>query len=128
MDNFGLNTDFSNEDVKKQYFLRFIKQLSDWYSNGKTPELASEDIRFSLELQKQKLQSLGLDMQIQFRKPDAGNGSTGVLTYGDSVFENFIIGASKHITTKISNSQKEIFSSDAEGGLTIIMQNPKQGG
>ena len=129
MEEYGMNNNNNNSDghEMKQHFQRFAKQLSDWYCDGKTPGLASQDTRFTLELQKQKLQSLGLDMQIQFRKPDAGNGSTGVLTYGDSVFENFIIGASKHITTKISNSQKEIFSSDAEGGLTIIMQNPKQG-
>ena len=129
MEEYGMNNNNNNSDghEMKQHFQRFAKQLSDWYCDGKTPGLASQDTRFTLELQKQKLQSLGLGMQIQFRKPDADNGSTGVLTYGDSVFENFIIGASKHITTKISNSQKEIFSSDAEGELTIIMQDPKEG-
>ena len=90
MDNCGLNTDFSNEDVKKQYFLRFIKQLSDWYSNGKTPELASEDIRFSLELQKQKLQSLGLDMQLQIQKQEGKSNDSAPLSYADNVFVNSI--------------------------------------
>lgn len=122
-----MNSNFSDNKEMKQHYQRFAKQLSDWYCSEKTPELASQDTRFTLELQKQKLQALGLDMQIQFKKPEVSNSGVGILSYGDSVFVNFIIGGSKHITTNIRNSQKEIYSSDAEGGLTIVMQNPKNG-
>lgn len=130
MEEYGMNNNNNNSDghEMKQHFQRFAKQLSDWYCDGKTPGLASQDTRFTLELQKQKLQSLGLGMQVQFRKPDMDDGRVVVLYYGDSVFVNSIIGAGRHITTKISNSGNEIFSSDAEGGLTIIMQDLKQGG
>gem|GEM_PF-737867 len=127
MDNFGLNTDFSNKDVKKQYYLRFIKQLSDWYSNGKTPELASEDIRFSLELQKQKLQSIGLDMQLQIQKQEGKSNDSAPLSYADNVFVNSIFAKNKRITTSIRNSQKELYIRTADCMMTVIMQNLKQG-
>nr|MCR5717603.1 hypothetical protein [Oscillospiraceae bacterium] len=84
--------------------------------------------RFTLELQKQKLQSLGLTMQIQIRKPESSHHDVGAISYGDSVFVNSIIGGGKHFTTTIRNSQKEIYSSDTEGGLSIVMQTPKEGG
>ena len=128
MDTIELNSSSSGNCEMKQHYQHFAKQLSDWYCSGKIPALASQDTRFTLELQKQKLQSLGLDMQIQIKKTDVSDNSAVELSYGDSVFVNSIIGGSKHITTNIRNSRNEIYSSDTEGGLTIVMQNPQKGG
>ena len=128
MDDLELNTNLSDDREMKKHYQRFAKQLSDWYCKGKMPELASQDTRFTLELQKQKLRSLGLDMQIQFRKPEVSDGGVAAISYSDSVFVNHIIGAKKHVTTNIRNSQNEIYSSDEEGGLTVVMQNLKKGG
>jgi len=129
MEEYGMNNNNNSDGHEmKQHFQRFAKQLSDWYCNGAIPELASQDTRFTLELQKQKLRSLGLDMQIQIGKPKESSHEIGALSYGDSVFVNSIIGGSKHLSTNIRNSQKEIYSSDSEGGLTVVMQNPKKGG
>ncbi|SEL43737.1 hypothetical protein SAMN02910353_02601 [Ruminococcus sp. YRD2003] len=128
MEEYGSSNNHSNKKDNKQYYHSFAKQLSDWYCNGAIPELASQDTRFTLELQKQKLRSLGLDMQIQIGKPKESSHEIGALSYGDSVFVNSIIGGSKHLTTNIRNSQKEIYSSDSDGGLTVVMQNPKKGG
>ena len=49
--------DLTNNHELKQHYPLFAKQLSDWYCDGKTPGLASQDTRFTLELQKQKLRS-----------------------------------------------------------------------
>ena len=128
MDDLELNTNLPDDREMKKHYQRFAKQLSDWYCKGKMPELAGQDTRFTLELQKQKLRSLGLDMQIQFRKPEVSDGGVAAISYSDSVFVNHIIGAKKHVTTNIRNSQNEIYSSDEDGGLTVVMQNPKKGG
>ena len=128
MEDLELISNLSDDHAMKKHYNRFAKQLSDWYCKGKTPALASQDTRFTLELQKQKLQSFGLDMQIRFGKPSVSDTGTASISYDDSVFENYIIGAKKRITTNISNSGNEIFNSDADGALTIIMQNPKKGG
>lgn len=120
--------DLTNNHELKQHYPLFAKQLSDWYCDGKTPGLASQDTRFTLELQKQKLRSLGLDMQVQFKKSDMDDDGVVSLSYGDNVFVNSIIVGKKHITTKICSSQNEIYSSDTEGGLSIVMQDPKEGG
>ena len=59
MEEYGMNNNNNSDGHEmKQHFQRFAKQLSDWYCDGKTPGLASQDTRFTLELQKQKLQSL----------------------------------------------------------------------
>lgn len=68
MEILGLDLEFSDNKKMNQYFHQFAGQLSDWYCHDKTPELASQDTRFVLELQKEKIRSLGLNMQVQIRK------------------------------------------------------------
>ncbi|MBQ5311715.1 MAG: hypothetical protein ILP19_06705 [Oscillospiraceae bacterium] len=128
MEDKELNTEHSAVQEMKKHYRSFAKQLSDWYCKGKNPELASKDTSFTLELQKQKLRSLGLDMQMKFGSPNESNSRVSAIYYDDSVFVNYIIGAKKHITTDISSSGKEISSSDDDGRLTVVMQNPKKGG
>ena len=123
-----MNFNFSDDKQLNRQLHNFAQQIALWYNDGKTPKLASQDTRFTLELQKQKLRSLGLEMQIQIRKPESSHHDVGAITYGDSVFVNSIIGSRKHFTTTIRDAQKEIYNSDAEGGLTLVMQEPKQGG
>ena len=127
MENFENNSPSENSQMK-QHFQRFTEQLSEWYSSGKTPELASEDTRFALELQKQKLQSLGLDMQVQIQDSEESSGGAAAIPYTDNVFVNSICCNNKQITTSIRSSQKELYSRTAPCMLTTIMQNPKQGG
>ena len=50
----------------------FIRQMADWYSGGELPTAAGQDLRFILELQKQKLHALGLDMKFELPKKGAG--------------------------------------------------------
>ena len=67
-------------------------------------------------------------MQIQIRRPDASDNGVAAISYGDGVFVNSNICGNKHITTNIRDPRNEIYSSDSEGGLTIVMQDPKKGG
>lgn len=127
MHNFELSPNLpKNNDLNKKYN-RFAKQLSEWYNSGKVPELASQDTRFMLELQKQKLKKLGIDMQIKFGKTEQNEGNVGALSFEDSVFVNTIIGTSKKVTTTIRNSGNEIYCSSEEGNLSVVLQNPKTG-
>ncbi len=128
MENFEMNMNLSNDSEMKQHYLRFTEQLSDWYSNEKTPELAGQDTGFALKLQKEKLQSIGLDVQKQINKSKEGNDAVSSLSYSDNVFVNTNISSDKLITTSIRDSQNEIYSRSAECGLHIVIQNPKQGG
>ena len=79
MHNFEVSPNLpKNHDLKKKYN-RFEKQLSEWYINGKVPELASQDTRFMLDQQKQKLKKLGIDMQVKFGKTEQNEGNVGAL-------------------------------------------------
>ena len=44
-----------HSDLEESY-KKFIRQMSNWYNGGELPELAGQDLRFALELQRQKLQ------------------------------------------------------------------------
>lgn len=123
----GMNIDFSDNKKMNQQFHRFAGQLSDWYCHGKAPELASQDTRFVLELQKQKLQSLGLDVQMQVRKSASRDPAPFAASYSDNVFVNAGVSGNKLITTTIRDSQKEIYSKTAESVICAIMQYPKEG-
>ncbi|WP_294413251.1 hypothetical protein [uncultured Ruminococcus sp.] len=127
MENFDKNSPSDNH-ATRQHYQRFVKQLSDWYSSEKKPELASEDTRFALELQKQKLHSLGLDMQLQIEKQEGYSDEGAPLSYTDNIFVNSICCNNQLIITSIRDSQKELYSRTAPCMLTTIMQNPKQGG
>ena len=127
MENYEMNSP-SDKRVTRQHYQCFIKQLSDWYSSGTKPGLASEDTRFSLELQKQKLRSLGLDMQMQIGEQEGKSGDGAPVSYEDNVFVNSICCNNQSITTSIRNAQKVLYSKTAHCMMTIIMQNPKAGG
>ncbi len=127
MENYEMNSP-SDKSVTRQHYQRFVKQLSDWYSSEKKPELASEDTRFALELQKQKLRSLGLEMQLQIEKQEKDSGNSAPLSYADNVFVNYICSNNQRITTSIRDSRMELYSKTADCMMTIIMQNPKAGG
>lgn len=51
---------FTEHSDLAEPYKTFVRQMSKWYNGGEMPELASQDLRFALELQRQKLQSLDL--------------------------------------------------------------------
>ena len=79
MENYETNSP-SDKLQMKQHNQRFAEQLSEWFSTEKIPELASEDTRFTLELQKQKLKSLGLNMQLLIDNREGFSDSAAVLS------------------------------------------------
>ena len=127
MEILGLNLEFSDNKKMNQYFHRFAGQLSDWYCRDKTPELASQDMRFVLELQKEKIRALGLNMQVQIRKSAVRDSEPFSGSYSDSVFVNASVSGNKLINTVIRDSQKELYSKSAESVVAAIMQYPKEG-
>ena len=66
MDIMGMN--ITDASAQKGPYKRFVEQLSGWYNGGELPQLASQDLRFALELQRQKINSLGLDMQCTMKR------------------------------------------------------------
>lgn len=127
MEILGMNLEFSDNKKMNQYFHRFAGQLSDWYCRDKAPELASQDTRFVLELQKEKIRALGLNMQVQIRKSAARDSAPFSCSYCDDVFVNSGISGNKLINTVIRDSQKELYSKSAESVVAAIMQYPKEG-
>ena len=47
---------FTEHSDLAEPYKTFVRQMSKWYNGGEMPELASQDLRFALELQRQKLQ------------------------------------------------------------------------
>ncbi len=109
----------------QQPYKRFVEQLSGWYGGGALPELASQDLRFSLELQRQKINSLGLDMQCSLKKTGADKTNIAGITYSDRVFTNSIVSGNVHMTRSIGSKQHQMYKYTNEIGLTAVIQNLK---
>ena len=127
MEIFGVNFNFSDNKKLNHQFHSFANQLSVWYNNDIPPKLASQDTRFMLELQKQKFQSLGLDVKVQVGKPAGHDPAPSSISYSDNVFVNSSVAGNKSITTTIRDSQKEIYNKTTDSVICAIMQQPKEG-
>ena len=105
MNIFGVNiTDHSELAAP---YRKFAGQLSKWYGGGELPELAGQDLRFILQLQRQKLQSMGLEMQCSMKKSGAKKAEIGSVSFSDRVFINSIIGGNVDMTRSIYSSQDQ---------------------
>ena len=105
---------------------RFVEQLSGWYSGGELPQLASQDMRYILQLQRQKLNSLGLDMQCELKKTSIDKADVGSITFSDRVFTNNIVGGNINMIRSIGSSQSNVYNDTQQIGLTAIIQDLKK--
>lgn len=124
MEIMGVN--ITDAAAQKEPYKRFVEQLSGWYGGGELPQLASQDLRFALELQKQKMNSLGLDMQCAMKKTGAENGNTAGITYSDRVFNNSIVSGNVYMTRSIGGKQHQVYKDTEEIGLTAVIQDLKK--
>lgn len=114
-----------NSDLKEPYN-RFVKQLSGWYGGGEMPQLASQDLRYILQLQRQKLNSLGLAMQCELKKTGKEKADVGSITFSDRVFENNIVSGNANMTRSIGSSRSDVYMDTQEIGLTAVIQDLKK--
>lgn len=105
----------------------FVRQMENWYNGGEIPELAGQDLRFVLELQKKKLKSLGLDMKCESPKVGTGKINTVCISFSDRIFINSIVGGNIDMTRTIVSTQKNLSNSVANIDLTAIIQYLKDG-
>lgn len=110
-------------DLSEPY-KEFVRQMSDWYDGGELPERAGQDLRFTLELQRQKLHSLGLDMKCELKKNN-GKIDVGGLSIGDRIFINTIVGGNMDLTRSIDCNHDQIYESTEDIGLSAIIQSLK---
>ena len=102
----------------------FVQQMSDWLNGGELPGTASQDLRFVLELQKQKLQSLGLNMKYELPGTGSGKINTGGISYSDRIFTNSIIGGYRNLARSIGGTQ-HLYTDDIS--LSAVIQDLKTG-
>lgn len=110
-----------------QQHKKFVRQMSDWYNGGELPELAGQDLRYALELQKQKMRDLGLDMKCKLKKTDTGSVNTGVISYSDRIFKNTFVSGNTGITRSIFSTQDQLIKYTDDIDLTAIIQELKDG-
>ena len=108
-------------------YKRFVRQMSKWYNSGELPELASQDLRYVLELQKLKMQSLGLDMKCELQKSGSGNTNTGGTSYSDRVFKNTFISGNTSMTRNIVSTQDQLIKYTEDINLTMVIQELNAG-
>ncbi len=120
-----LDMEFTGAPVPAEAYKQFVQQLSGWYGGGEMPQLASQDLRFALELQKQKMNSLGLGMQCAMKGSSGTDKNNAVgISYSDRVFNNCIVSGNLHMTRSFSN---QVYKDTDEIGLTAVIQDLKGG-
>ena len=127
MEILGMNFNFSDDKQLNRQLHSFAQQIALWYNDGKTPKLASHDTRFTLEQQKQKYQSLGLDVRMQIGKTQKKDSAPSSMSYSDNYFVKSSVAGNKLVTTTIRDAQKEIYRKSAESVVFAILQQPKEG-
>ena len=120
------NMEFDAKPVLKKSYKTFISQLNAWDRDGTTPMLASEDMRFALELQRQHWKNLGLDVHQQIKNIKSGSKEIPSVNYSDRIFINHIVGTTKMRTTKISRQGQEIYDQTDEVGTSVVIQQLKE--
>ena len=121
----GFNTS-KHSDLRRTY-KTFVRQMADWYNGGELPELAGQDLRFVLDLQRQKLRSLGLDLKYEIQNKGSGSIDISSLSLSDRIFTNTIVGGYMDITRSVGSSQEQLSKSTADIGLFVMMQELKNG-
>ena len=108
-------------------YKKFVRQMTDWYNGGEVPELAGQDLRFVLDLQKKNLKSLGLEMKCDSSTADTGKFNTSCISFSDRLFINSIVAGNMNITRSVVNTQQQLNHNIANIGLTAIIQDLKDG-
>ncbi|MBQ4248365.1 MAG: hypothetical protein II703_07215 [Ruminococcus sp.] len=124
MERIGVNI-ADNSELEEPY-KKFVGQLSDWYGGGELPQLASQDMRYILQLQRQKLNSLGLDMQCELKKTSIDKADVGSLTFSDRIFTNNIVSGNVNMIRSIGSSQSNVYMDTQKIGLTAVIQDLKK--
>ncbi len=123
-----LDMEFTGAPVPAEAYKQFVQQLSGWYGGGEMPQLASQDLRFALELQKQKMNSLGLGMQCAMKGSSGTDKNNAVgISYSDRVFANSIVSGNLNMTRSIGSKQYQAYKDTDEIGLTAVIQDLKGG-
>ena len=105
----------------------FIRQMADWYSGGELPGAAGQDLRFILELQKQKLHARGLDMKCELPKNSSGRIEVTGIYYSDRVFTNSVLSGDMNVTRSVVSMQDQRCLNASDVSLVALILEPKNG-
>lgn len=113
-----------HSDLSKPY-KAFVRQLSNWYNGGELPELAGQDLRFTLELQRQKLRSLGLDILYTLNNNSLSKINVSGISFSDRLFTNSIVCGDMGLTRSVSSDQNQLYQNTADINLSAVIQSLK---
>ena len=120
------NMEFDADASLKKAYKAYIKQLDKWSADGTVPKLASQDMRFALELQRRHWERLGLKVEQDIRSPKAGSHEIPSVSYSDRIFVNHIVGTNKLLSTKISDQGGVIYDRTEKVGTSVVVQQLKK--
>ncbi|MBQ7989595.1 MAG: hypothetical protein IJ251_00940 [Oscillospiraceae bacterium] len=116
----------ANSSLRKK-FNSFYGQLSGWSSGGKVPDLASQDLRRTMELQQQHWKSLGLKVCYRFKRRQNGSADVANLAYNDRVFENRFLAGQKELTTTITSGGRTVYERKNSATMSVVIQDLLKG-
>lgn len=91
---------------EERIYRTFTKELEEWSRTDKVPSMGNQDIRYYLELQKERLRSRSLRMEYRFKLRGEHLDNIYSMAYKDQIYTNRF--------TSSSYLQSTIFSRDGE--------------
>lgn len=80
--------------TEEQIYRKFARGLEEWSRTDKAPEAGNQDIRYYLELQRERLRSRNLKMEYQLSLRGEHLDHIHSATYRDQVYTNVMTGSS----------------------------------
>lgn len=95
--------------VEEQIYRKFACELEDWSRTDKAPETGNQDIRYYLDLQRERLRSRNLKMEYRLRLRGEHLDNVYSTAYRDRVYTNYMTSSSFWQTVTFSRGGKVLY-------------------
>lgn len=98
--------------TEEQIYREFARGLEDWSRTDKAPEAGNQDIRYYLELQRERLRRRNLKMEYQLSLRGEHLDHIHTAAYSDQIYTNVMAGSSYLQKTIFSRNGKVLYEKE----------------
>lgn len=98
--------------AEEQVYRQFARELEEWSRTDKTPETGNQDIRYYLDLQRERLRSRNLKMEYRLRLRGEHLDNVYSTAYRDRIYTNYQTCSSFMQTVTFSRDGKVLYDKE----------------
>lgn len=97
---------------EERIYRTFTKELEEWSRTDKAPSMGNQDIRYYLDLQRERLRSRSLRMEYRFKLRGEHLDNIYNITYKDQIYTNMFTNSSYLQSTVFSRDGKVLYEKE----------------